>query len=85
MNLDPNDIVRQALDNLTAQNGLLAAQAEIAALKERVAESRRRVEAEGHRMRAILADLEDVETNAVTKAVIREAIERWDAATRGDA
>lgn len=83
MNLDPNDIVRQALENLTAQNGLLAAQAEIAALKEKIAESRR-LEAEGHRMRAILADIEDVETNAVTKAVIRDAIQRWDSVIYGD-
>ena len=36
MNPDPNDIVRQALENLTAQNELAAARIEIARLKAEV-------------------------------------------------
>jgi len=66
MNPDPNDIVRQALEKLADQNALAAARIEVARLR-----------ADGDRMRRILADLQEVETNAVTKAVIREAIQRW--------
>ena len=94
MNPDPNDIVRQALENLTAQNELAAARIENARLKAEVENlgafrtntiipneilkaENARLKAEGERMRRILADLQEVETNAVTKAVIREAIQRW--------
>lgn len=66
MSSDPFDIVRHSIAALNDHNALLAAQARL-----------KRLQAEGERMERILRDLEDVETNAVTKAVIREALRRW--------
>ena len=40
--------------------------------------NRERIIAEGESLRRILVDIEDAETNAITKAVMREAIRRWE-------
>jgi len=66
MSSDPFDIVRHSIAALNDHNALLAAQARL-----------KRLQAEGEQMRRILSDLEEIETNAVTKGVIREALRRW--------
>lgn len=73
MSADPMDMVRQAAAAMQTHNELLAAKARLNALAHA-----------GDRMALHLADLEDAESNAVTKAVLRQAIARWQEA-RSDA
>lgn len=73
MSADPFDMVRQSIQALNTHNALLAEQAKTKALG-----------AAGDRMAIIMADLEDIETNAVTKAILRDTIRKWEQ-VRGDA
>lgn len=73
MSSDPFDIVRQSIQALNTHNALLAEKARTKALTSA-----------GDRLALIMADLEDLEANAVTKAVLRDAVRKWEE-VRGDA
>lgn len=73
MSTDPFDIVRQSIQALNTHNELLAEKARTKALA-----------AAGDRLALIMADLDDIETNAITKAILRDAVKKWEA-VRGDA
>ena len=73
MSSDPFDIVRESIQALNTHNALLAEKARTKALASA-----------GDRLALIMADLEDLEANAVTKAILRDAVRKWEE-VRGDA